>query len=246
MNEYFKYKTELRAYKKWILATASHLFPDKKIIRGAVEDVIKFEIKLAQLGKTSGKSERVTVEELEKKTGLDWSKSLEIFTQKTIYPNVTVIIRNFNYFKKLLTLLAKTNPTTVNNYLIWVTVKDMSRDTTKYMRDLNFLIDQAILGVKMDMNRDYECVDKVIKYLSNLIVPQYVKLYVPTDTFELVESMIEAIKNELVYTVQKSDWLSENGKQLVVGKVENIKFQLGFPYENQENVSRKNNYCIID
>ncbi|EFA08521.1 endothelin-converting enzyme 2 [Tribolium castaneum] len=231
----FEYKTELEAYEKWIYETVNHLSGGKKRInKDQIREIIKFEMYLATARNNDARNERTTVEKLSQKFSIDWIKFLDyIFGSFSIIaPNTTVIVKNYNYLKKLFLLVSQVGNRVARNYLMWSVIKDLSRDTDRYLRNLNFLIDQAILGVQEDLSREFECLDKVIAHFSPLLVPKYLKLFVNPRIFPDVKSMVESIKSEFVQILLQCDWLSNEGKSVLVEKIKNIKLHLGYPSWN--------------
>jgi predicted metalloendopeptidase len=145
-----------------------------------------------------------------------------------ITPNTVITIRNNDYLKNLFLLIDKKGRRVANDYITWAVIKDLSRDTTPHMRNLNFLIDQAVLGVQDDLSREHECLNKIIEYFSPSLVPQYLNSYVNPKVFPKVTAMVASIKTAFIETLLRSDWLSKEAKLLSVEKVKNVKLYLGY------------------
>ncbi|XP_063917636.1 neprilysin-1-like [Zophobas morio] len=226
---------ELEAYEKWILDTATHMYDDMadRIFPSEVKEIIKFEMHLAKIMDLKQWHERTTVKKVLKKFSVDWMGVLNgIFGDFTeIQYNTTLAIKNYAYLKNVLFLISTTKQKTVANYIMWSVIKDLSRDTTHHMRELNFLIDHAILGVTGDISRDYECLDKAIKYFGSLLVPPYLKSFVSPQVFSKVTSMVNSIKTEFVNILHNNHWLSKEAKIATAEKINNIELYLGYPSE---------------
>ncbi|XP_044272718.1 endothelin-converting enzyme 1-like [Tribolium madens] len=236
-----EYKVELEAYEKWIFETANHLSGGKKRINVTqIREIIKFETFLATIRNNEMRNERTTVEKLSQKFSIDWIKFLDyIFGSFSIItPNTTVIVKNYTYLKKLFLLINQVGHRVAKNYLMWSIIKDVSRDTDRHLRNLSFLIDQAILGVQEDLSREFECLDKVITYFSPLLLPRYLKTYVNPKIFPDIKSMVESIKTEFAQILLNCDWLSKEGKLLLVEKIKNIELHLGYPSWNFHTLKR--------
>lgn len=244
-----EYKAELEAYEKWIVESANHLSEaSKRVNIESVKEIIKFEMYLATIrDNDNSKNERTTIQRLSQKFGVNFLKFLNsIFGSFSIIsPNTTIIVKNYTFLKKLFLLIDKVGNKVVSDYLMWAVVKDLSRDTDYYMRKLNFLIDQAILGVQEDLTREYECLEKVIKYFSPLLVPRYLRQFVNPKIFPDVNKMVESIKVEFIKILKESEWLSKEGKLLTVQKIKNIKLHLGYPKWNFQRDSLKRYYSKV-
>ncbi|CAH0564671.1 unnamed protein product [Brassicogethes aeneus] len=220
---------ELNAYRHWMYESFAHVYSNKSV---KVVKIIDFEIKLAKL-MTKVRMERTTVDELSKKTRVNFGQVFEF-----LYGNVTggkiVVVKNFYYLRSLVLLLKRTDVSTIENYLLWTIIKDLSRETTKYMRNLNFIVDNAVLGVQSDLSREVECTNKIKEYFGVAIIPEYLKLYFNDNTLGNVKEMIKNIKNEFIGLLGANKWLSGETKLLSVEKVNSIKEFVGFPEDFEE------------
>lgn len=102
------------------------------------------------------------------------------------------------------------------------------------MRNLNFVVDQVVLGVESDLSRKTECINKIKEYFGRAIVSKYVEKYFNDDTMENVKKMIKHIKIEFMKLVADNVWLSEETKLLAVEKINAIREYIGFPQEFAE------------
>ncbi|CAH1375963.1 unnamed protein product [Tenebrio molitor] len=224
------YNTELEAYEQWILGTAKHMYNKSHVDEDVVKEIVKFEMHLAKLMENKPKNERTTVLKLSKKFSTDWSRVFDLIFKgfAKITPNTVITIRNYDYLKNLFLLIDKKGRRVANDYITWAVIKDLSRDTTPHMRNLNFLIDQAVLGVQDDLSREHECLNKIIEYFSPSLVPQYLNSYVNPKVFPKVTAMVASIKTAFIETLLRSDWLSKGAKLLSVEKVKNVQLYLGY------------------
>lgn len=110
------------------------------------------------------------------------------------------------------------------NYLKWSVIKALSRDASLYMKNLNFAIDNAILGVQEDLALTHECLEKVTAYTGHAIA----KISLNNKTIEDVKEMAEGMKVQFVKVLQESNWLSNNTKMAAIQKVEAIRSYVGY------------------
>lgn len=105
----------------------------------------------------------------------------------------------------------------------------MSRDTTNFMRSLNFLIDSSILGVTSDVSRPVECINKINEHMNVAVVSKYVNLFLNPGVIGTVDGMVQNIKIEFVEMLQRSKWLSLKTKYLAIEKIIALKHYVGYP-----------------
>lgn len=205
--------------------------------------MINFEIKLSKLSLLTAKHERFSIKDFSEMTKYNWVKMIEELLPQKIQINYSDVIdvSSKRYFTKLFNLVTNTSKDTVANYIIWSLVKDLSRDTTKFMRDLNFLMDKLILGVKSDLPRTQECIEKINDYMPLAVIPKYVNLFLHPDTLARVDQMVHNIKVEFMKMLEKNSWLSEDTKRNAIGKIAALKNLVGYP-ESVKNASFLNNY----
>lgn len=150
LNNSNLYQSELKVYEEWILNTLHHLYGknDGYVIE-KVRKIVNFEQKLANIQRNSNLY-RTTINKLHKQFPANWLLIFnKLFVNITeIQPNQTIIIRNIFYFRQLYKLLQQTDKRVIANYFMWNVLKELSRDTTNYMRNLSFLVDKALLGWK--------------------------------------------------------------------------------------------------
>lgn len=115
------------------------------------------------------------------------------------------------------------------NYIIWSVIKTLSRDLTDNMRHLNFMMDHLILGVKQDIPRTQECLNKITTYMDAALVPKYNHLYLNNNIIKDVTHMVENIKEEFVKVLNINEWLDSKTKHLTIEKIKAVQYIVGYP-----------------
>ncbi|KAF5269590.1 hypothetical protein FQR65_LT05928 [Abscondita terminalis] len=233
MNSANSYPTIIDAYEQWIINTIDYLYPNNAKSKQAVKDIIKFEQELSKLLRYNNKFEQVSVNDLSKDIpALNWNAVFaKIFHNIPTPNNATklIVLRNRQYLEKLVELISKTKKNVVANYVIWSVVKSLSRDTTNYMQELSFKMDQAVYGIKEDLPRNYECVKKVISYMDTHLIKKYANTYINPQSINRIDAMIKNIKTQFIKILKKNTWLDRKTKNVAVEKIAALKYVIAAP-----------------
>ncbi|XP_044759680.1 neprilysin-1-like isoform X1 [Coccinella septempunctata] len=233
LKEPKKYPIEMKSYKFWILQSIKYLYGNNlgRNIKLDVSKIIYFEEKLAELMERS-KNERFTLYSLNQKFPFKWKEAFKILTLDEgmeFGENDTFIIKNLSYFANVFNFLQRIDPTLIANYLMWYTVRDLSRETGPQMRSLNFMVDKIVLGVKSDIEPRTECLNSVVRYFQNALVPVYLEKYSNEKILQRVQKMVANIKTEFIKLIKRSYWLNEKTKDLAIEKIKYLKENVGYP-----------------
>lgn len=125
-------------------------------------------------------------------------------------------------------------------------MKDLSRDTTNFMRSLSFLMDNSILGIKSDIPHSAECINKINEYIPLAVIAKYVNLFLKPGAIEVVNDMVRNIKIEFVEMLQKNTWLSTRTKRLAIEKIIALKHHVGYPDWAENLTYMKDYYEKVD
>ncbi|XP_076262771.1 neprilysin-1-like isoform X3 [Rhynchophorus ferrugineus] len=223
------YQKEINAYIRWISRTLRYLFTSIPI---SPIKIVEFEVTLAQLMSNKMTVERNTTKHFSDRFNYNFQKSMNNILLSNIArleDHDLVVIKHSTYLNDVLFLLNTMDRRFIANYLIWYIAKDFSRDITKYMKTLNFLIDQAVLGVEKDIPRDIECANKVLDNFEYVVVSKYLGRYFDKNVLSDVQEMANDIHENFHMLLLNNSWLSEETKRLSLDKIKNIHFIIGFP-----------------
>lgn len=113
--------------------------------------------------------------------------------------------------------------------MTWTVIKTFSRDTTKHLRSLNFLMNKLFLGLETDLNPMEECTQYVKNNFGFALVRNYVNLYTQPHTIASVSEMVHKIKSEFVGMLKENRWLSVETKKAAIEKIVNLACLIGYP-----------------
>nr|XP_022917284.1 endothelin-converting enzyme 1-like [Onthophagus taurus] len=221
------HEKEIYSYKKWIINSIIFMF-DKKINFNEINEIIQFEVKLARLIHR-GKQKREVLKVFNKKTLINWTEYLNIifFGSKTKVIDEDYIYYN-DFVVNLLRLIRETKKSTVSNYLMWCLIKEFSRDVSVEMKEFNFEVNRAILGVKSDVPRNEECVSKLTEFFGGYLINSYIKYYLKNEDFIKINRIAENVRAKFVEVLKNNKWLSPQTKKVAIEKVIGVKFYVGY------------------
>ncbi|KAK4874492.1 hypothetical protein RN001_013852 [Aquatica leii] len=232
-NSVDTYATLLEAYEQWMYNTINYLYPNaKNKYKHDIKNIIKFEKELAKLLLHKNKFEKIYISDLTKDIPLNWKGVYERIFHNTSVPssyNKKIVLRNRMYLKKLVELISSTKKNIVANYIIWSVVKSLSRDTTAYMKNLSFKMDNIVYGIKEDLPHSHECVKKVITYMDSYLIKDYTNTYIHPQTINSANLMLKSIKTQFVKTLKKNTWLDHETKNLAIEKIAAIRYIMVAP-----------------
>ncbi|KAF5293776.1 hypothetical protein FQA39_LY03261 [Lamprigera yunnana] len=227
------YKKIADEYEQWIIKTVNYLYPNKKRkLKNEAKEIIQFEVALTKLFIYKNKFEKISVNQLSQQFSLKWTevfKKLFHGVSQPIRGDDKVVLRNRQYLQELILLILRTKRTTVANYVMWTVVKALSRDTTEYMRKLNFKLDNVVFNVKEDISQNVECVNKVLTFMDIILIEKYITTYIPQKTINIVTLMLRNIKEQFLKILINNKWLDDKTKSLSIDKISAMKYVIGAP-----------------
>ncbi|XP_060523313.1 neprilysin-1-like [Cylas formicarius] len=253
------YSRELRAYSQWIIKSALHLYPKKyvtKRLKLQAKNIVEFEARLAKFMVPKSNIEKTNVKMLSVRTSINFLDVLRhLFAGPTFKVEQTdsVVVRHLEYFVNVMEFLKDVDSESIANYLIWCVIKALSRDTSRYLHELNFLMDKAVLGITADISRRTECVSKVIDHFSFAILAKYLDFYFDESSIENVDNIVTNARMEFEKLLDQNDWISEGTRSLAIEKVKKMQHFVGFPNWARngsvvnmfyENLSISNNHLL--
>lgn len=241
---------KINLYKQWIYKSIRSLYVIKRQsqIKRDINEMVEFEKKLAKLSDMVDGNNQLSVKKLSKVTKLNWTVILqELFvdTKVNIRSRDLIAVNSLTTLKRIILLTNTTKKGTVGkyiifyalktlfsitaNYLMWSLIKAFSRDTTKRMRDLSFIMDKEFLGIKSDVNRNQECISYVKAHFGFALVADYVNLFLKPTVVPVVEQMVHNIKKEFFEVLKGNFWLTQETKAKALEKIVVLRQWVGYP-----------------
>ncbi|XP_066145101.1 neprilysin-4-like isoform X2 [Euwallacea fornicatus] len=227
----------IRAYKNLIIGTAKLLGANMQDNEKDVDDIVDFEIGLAEI--MAFTEEKENVSEIYLKTDLssitlhfpqyNWKSYFNIVLGSQVDLRTPVAVYCVKYLLELVHLLSNTDHKIVQNYVIW---RFMQRRLNNL--DLRFLeliqrFNFVLYGREKQPPRWQFCVTQVNTHMGMAIGSLFVRKYFDqtskNDTIQITQALIASFKGIL----KESTWIDPHTKTYANMKIENMDLKIGFP-----------------
>ncbi|XP_057332178.1 membrane metallo-endopeptidase-like 1 [Microplitis mediator] len=150
--------------------------------------------------------------------------------------SMNVIVRNRVYLEELPSLLQKTPPRTIVNYIHWHFVCNMMIYVSEEIRNLIFRLEDQQLGIIERKPRWLECIQEL--KLSDAAAYAFTQKYFSDDSEKKVRSMTDEIRDSMEKMIDKTNLLDNENKEEMKAKLKKLKIFVGFPqwYKNRTHV----------
>ncbi|XP_014239288.1 neprilysin-4-like [Cimex lectularius] len=215
----------LEAYKRYIVEVATLLGAQEYEVTKAVEDVVQFEINLANITEPAENNRVMTLEDIEMKF-----PDLKRFISNVfnLSQNSNVELNNLHYFKELEKLMKTTKTSTLANYMLWKMIVNMlyfMGDRFK-KADGNFI--NNAYGVESLPARWEQCVVQMSKDLGLAVGAMFVQKHFDEFYKKEVILMNKYIQRAFGETIANISWLDKETKDLTKEKINSILFSIGY------------------
>ncbi|XP_014258629.1 neprilysin-4-like [Cimex lectularius] len=245
------YSNKIADYKEWVENTASILgkaagseIPKEEIALQA-EEMINFEKELAKITSTMEmrrNPERtynlMTLRKLQTWTDsadpnqINWLSFFRRITKDVdleINWNEEVIVREVDYFFKLVKLMKATPAKTVANYLHWWVVMIFGSKISRDLKDLTFRFEQAFTGATAQRPRSKNCVENTNNALQMAVGYSYVQKHFDKSAKREAMEISENIKSAFKEEIDRLSWMDGPTKKAAKKKVEMMTQNIGYP-----------------
>ncbi|XP_020292784.1 endothelin-converting enzyme 1-like [Pseudomyrmex gracilis] len=224
-----------------------------------IEDMIEFEIKLANLTMSYQPYANVNqisrpltiyqlqveylkeVDHLTPKGMIDWLDTIQsVFASEGIVIGYfeKLVVQAYDYILQLVPLLQQTPSRTIVNHMIWNSIQRFYFRDTKNLKPSNNKID----------NRWKMCITQ--SNLKHAILHEYVKKYLSKNTIQDITSILTNVKNAIREQIENSAWMDEPIRETYLERLTYMKHEFIMPewYNDEaidryyENVSISTNY----
>ncbi len=241
---------EVQAYKNYMLDTAMLLGADETRAKQELEQVIDFEMKLAQI--SASKEDRrnktklynpTTLGEFPTGPGLpeSWTKyaqdllNLEGLEDLNVQANEKVIIYDVNFYKNLSSLLSSTDQRTLANYLGWRLASSSMTYLNNEARIIRQKYRKALTGLDQAPPTWKRCIKAVgfnsysksrfLYAVSSMYAQEVFDIDAKKEVVEMTDYLRQAFKQLL----DDLEWMDDETKLEAHEKLKSMKQFLAFP-----------------
>ncbi|XP_044763653.1 endothelin-converting enzyme homolog isoform X2 [Coccinella septempunctata] len=249
-RETYLNKTEhakvLEAYLDYMTRVGVLLGGEPNSTKQQMLEVIEFETRLANITTPSelrrdeeALYHQFTIADLQEKAGfLDWRKFFEN-AMKNVNRKVTskqhVVVYAPEYLGNLTNLIKEYNATvegriTLNNYLIWQTVRSFTGCLSKAFRDAYKGLKKALMGSEGGEEPQWRyCIQDTNNVLGFAIGAIFVREVFHQESKMQAQEMINNVRNAFTRNFKNLDWMDEETRKAAESKADDISDMIGYP-----------------
>ncbi|XP_050316058.1 endothelin-converting enzyme homolog [Anthonomus grandis grandis] len=246
LNKTAEHVKVLQAYLEYMTKVGILLGGEPNVTRKQMQAIVDFETKLANI--TTPSEQRrdeeslyhlMTLAELQEKANfIDWRQFFENamkVVQKKVGARQQIIIYAPEYMSNLTKLLEEYQNTTegkitLNNYLVWQTVKVFTLCLSKPFRDAYKGLRTALMGSDgADEPQWRYCIQDTNNVLGFAIGAIFVREVFDVRSKEQAEVMINNVRNAFKRNFDNLKWMDEQTRKLAIDKADAISDMIGYP-----------------
>ena len=228
----------VKAYYKYMVDTAVYLGANEKIAKHKLEEVLKFEIKLAEMSvsleETRNKTalnNQMTIKELSKMyLNYDWLDHINNIIDSKMTDNEIVNLVVPKYFTALGTYIPTVDVQVIANYMIWRYVNFMMPYTNNKGLQIKQAFNKVMYGYETDIPSWKRCVGH-LGSLGHAVGSLYARKYFPPHKKYAVVKIAKNIKNEFKLMLPEVKWLDKKGKEQAKLKIDQMRSFIGYDEE---------------
>ncbi|XP_046673752.1 neprilysin-4-like isoform X3 [Homalodisca vitripennis] len=227
----------LEAYRNYMVKVATLLGADPDKASSEANQIIAFETELARI--TAAPDERRNVSELYQRLTvgqlrayipqIDWQLYLSIVTERQINFTEPVVVFALRYMQDLVTLLGKTSPRTVSNYLLWRFVRHRVNNLDDRFQEAKQKFYYILFGREQSPPRWKNCVAQVNSNLGMAVGAMFVRKYFDENSKNDTLIMTKEIQMSFQEILNMTTWIDKDTKFLASEKVDEMMLRIGYP-----------------
>ena len=244
---------DVKAYLKYMTDMSLLLGAPEDVARKDMKDVLDLEIEVAKI--CLAKEERrnktalynpIAVKDISTLYALPWMKHLNSIV--TIEENELVNVAVPSYLRNLDTLLANTPVRTIANLLMWRHVQFSVDFLAEEAAEIKLDFNKILHGTGTEFPRWEICVkktagiDQANEYsdyyfykaegsLTNAVGAMYAKEHFPPSSKQLIDEIVENIRDEFRLILQELDWMDEETRARALKKADLITPHIAYSKE---------------
>ncbi|XP_028401827.1 neprilysin-4-like [Dendronephthya gigantea] len=231
---YFTSATDIRLLWRYMTEVGQLVGAETNKSAETMKEVIKFEAELAKIlvPKSAKRYVKVPLHKLEKAVpGLDWHTHLKsLFEHRTINKSEPVVILANSYIPKMVDLVKKTKKSTLSNYMVWRTLKEVVPLLDERFRKTYYKFKEKIQGPTAEKPRRKICFSYTDNILGPLLGSLFVRKAFSPESKAKVEEMMSKIIQAFKENAKEEHWLSLKSQKAVREKVDAATIKVGYPH----------------
>ncbi|XP_070560613.1 neprilysin-1-like isoform X2 [Ptychodera flava] len=230
----------LQAYQEYMTTIATMLGADADVAAEDFNDLIEFEIKLANLTTPADQRRdnnalynKMTIAQLQYNvTGFDW---LEFFSQfgaswsETLQDSEEIVVYEPRYVREITEVVQNTPDRTIANYIVWIITMNRISQLSSNFRDVEQKYDEVVYGTASESARWQTCVGHVNNVLDFAVGRIFVDVHYDEESKIRTNKMIDFIQEAFLELVDESEWMDAPTQVVAKEKAEVMNRKIGYP-----------------
>uniref|UniRef100_A0A8C7W6J6 Endothelin-converting enzyme 1 n=1 Tax=Oncorhynchus mykiss TaxID=8022 RepID=A0A8C7W6J6_ONCMY len=207
--------------------------------RSLMQEIVDFETTLANITvpQEERRDEELIYHKIQAKDlatlapAVDWMPYLtDVFAPVLLNDSEPVVVYAKDYLQKVSDLIASTNKSVLNNYMIMKVVRKMVSILDKKFQDAEQRFFEVMYGTKKSCTPRWKlCVSDTDSALGFALGALFVKATFAEDSKAIAEDMVSEIKWAFEDSLKYVDWMDQGTKKAAREKAEAIYNMVGYP-----------------
>uniref|UniRef100_A0A4W5PWJ9 Endothelin-converting enzyme 1 n=1 Tax=Hucho hucho TaxID=62062 RepID=A0A4W5PWJ9_9TELE len=229
----------LNAYLDFLVELGVLLGGSQETSRSLMQEIVDFETTLANITvpQEERRDEELIYHKIQAKDlatlapAVDWMPYLtDVFAPVLLNDSEPVVVYAKDYLQKVSDLIASTNKSVLNNYMIMKVVRKMVSILDKKFQDAEQRFFEVIYGTKKSCTPRWKlCVSDADSALGFALGALFVKATFAEDSKAIAEDMVSEIKWAFEDSLKYVDWMDQGTKKAAKEKAEAIYNMVGYP-----------------
>ncbi|XP_038864502.1 endothelin-converting enzyme 1-like isoform X4 [Salvelinus namaycush] len=242
-RDYYLNKTAnakyLNAYLDFLVELGVLLGGSQETSRSLMQEIVDFETTLANITvpQEERRDEELIYHKIQAKDlatlapAVDWMPYLtDVFAPVLLNDSEPVVVYAKDYLQKVSDLIASTNKSVLNNYMIMKVVRKMVFILDKKFQDAEQRFFEVMYGTKKSCTPRWKlCVSDTDSALGFALGALFVKATFAEDSKAIAEDMVSEIKWAFEDSLKYVDWMDQETKKAAKEKAEAIYNMVGYP-----------------
>ena len=233
--------TTVSAYYNLMCESAVLLGAPRDEARKQMLEALEFETSLAKISAPREQRRNVTrmynkmpARDLYKLApNIDWLRYLRSLLRDDMLDldEDQVIVKVPSFLQSIDTLLVKTEPRIVANYMLWRVVRHSMSGLTRKWRELAHSYSTVTTGRQVEEPRWEQCLGSLDGTLGTALSAFYVKNHFNERSKATALEMVHYIRSEFLKILNEIDWMDEETREEARSKANAISAYIGYPDE---------------
>ncbi|KAJ8320335.1 hypothetical protein KUTeg_001922 [Tegillarca granosa] len=236
-REYYQEHEYVRAYLRYMVSISQILGADNETSIQDMEEVVKFETKLANASKpqsdrhdTGSMYKKITIRQLKNKVPeFDWMTYFSSFIPFPLDENEPIVTFALDYLEDMAKIIHNTDKRVIANYMVWRLVLNYIPEMTNIYLQVMSEYKRVMQGITKEKPRWQKCVENVNNIFGMPVGAMFIKDNFKKESKDIALDMIHDIREAFNELLQENDWMDEHTRSVARDKANAMNERIGYP-----------------